>query len=227
MDDNTTTNQVTTPEVQPENPQVEKKTSALPPKKTIILIVALVLITVALVYLSIAFSPKDKTATTPTTTNELSYAQTHFELSSVPALDPISSKSAVSVYTLDLSMRTGENNITAVQFEIQYDPLAITDIDIYPTENFKDWAQLTKKIDAENGTISYALGMSPGRKSVKGSNVVAKMVFSKVNGYDGNTKITFLPKTMATAEGQDNSVLKSATGAIFAIENESSYNTTE
>lgn len=218
---------VTSQPINQETPQPVKTASAMPPKKTIILIIALVLITVALVYLSIAFSPKDKTTTTTTKTNELSYAQTHFELSPVPVLDPISSKSAVSVYTLDLSMRTGENNITAVQFEIQYDPLAITNVDIYPTEDFKDWAQLTKKIDVENGIISYALGMSPGRESVKGSNIVAKMVFSKVDGFDGNTKLTFLPKTMATAEGQDNSVLKSATGAMFAIENESSYNTTE
>lgn len=202
-----------------------KSTSAMPPKKTIILIIALVLITIGLVYLSISLSPQAE-KTTPTTTKVMSSTQTHFELSSVPNLDPLSSQSAVPTYYLDLSMRTGENKVTAVQFEIKYNTEAIYNVDIVPEGKAKNWAELIKKVDTQDGTISYALGINPGQESIKGSGIVAKLTYSEVAGFSGQTRITFLPKTMATAEGQDKSVLKTATGAIFNI-GEEEYTTQE
>ncbi len=208
---------VTSQPINQETPQPVKTASAMPPKKTIILIIALVLITIGLVYLSITLSPQTEKTTTTTTKALSDVQQTHFELSSIPNLDPISSTSAVQINYLDLSMRTGKNKVTAVQFEIKYEPEAITNIDIIPEGKAKNWAELIKKIDTQNGTISYALGINPGQESIEGSGVVAKLTYSEVAGFSGQTRITFLPKTMATAEGQDKSVLKTATGAIFSI----------
>jgi hypothetical protein len=213
MENNITTNtQAPTPEV--------KKPSALPPRKTIMLIVALVLITVGLVYLSVSSSfqnpeqsPKKETA--------MNYVQTRFELGTNPVLDPLSSTSATPLYNLDLNITTGQNKVTAVQFEISYDPTAITNVDIKPAGKSETWAELPiKKIDAQNGIITYALGMNPGQKGVSGQGPIAKISFSKAYGFTGQTRISFLPKTMATAEGYDKSVLKSATGTLFSFPEE-------
>jgi hypothetical protein len=203
-----TTNQQPTSEV--------KKPSSLPPRKTIILIVALILITVGLVYLSISSMPQGNQQTGKPQA-AVDFAQTNFELSSVPILDPASSTSAVPVYYLSLDMTTGQNKVTAVQIELQYDPAALTNVDIVPAEKSQGWTELIKKVDAENGVVSYALGITPGQKGVSGSGPVAKLTFSKTYGFSEQTRISFLPKTMATAESYDKSVLKTSTGTLFSF----------
>jgi hypothetical protein len=117
-------------------------------------------------------------------------------------------------------MKTGQNKVTAIQFELQYDPKALVSVDIEPSVKTSGWVELFKKIDTQKGIVSYALGINPGEKGISGPAQVAKLTFSKTYGFTGQTRITFLPKTMATAEGYDKSVLKTATGALFSFPTE-------
>jgi hypothetical protein len=211
MEENTSTTQPTVAEA-------IKTTSPLPPKKTIALIVVLVLVTIGLVYLAVSTTPQTQTSTT--TKPVINYMQTDFKLSSTPVLDDSTATTGTPVYSLGVDMTTGQNKVTAVQFELQYDPKALTNVNVVAGEKGKDWAELIKKVDTTNGIVSYALGINPGQKGVNGPGQIARITFSKTYSFTGQTRITFLPKTMATAEGYDKSVLKTSTGALFSFPSE-------
>ncbi len=184
-------------------------------RRTLILIIVLIGITAVL--LAIALTPKQA----PTPVNQapapiISYAQTTLRINNNPIVVN-STSSAVTTYSTDVTITTGNNMVNAVQLELSFDIAHLYNVDIKPGPLFKNATELLKKINNENGTISYAIAAPLGQKGFLGSGVVAVITFSE-NGKDGEiAKINFLPKTLVTAQGVDKSVLKTAVGATFPI----------
>jgi len=128
-----------------------------------------------------------------------------------------STSSAVPVYSTDVTITTGNNKVNAVQLELAFDVTHLYNVDIKPGPLFQNGIELLKKVNNQNGTISYAIASSLGQKGFSGPGIVAVITFAE-NGKPGDvTKINFLPKTLVTAGGTDKSVLKTAVGATFAI----------
>lgn len=179
------------------------------PKRTLVLIFVLLLVTVGLLYL--ALSPKQQTTTPPVTTSPTPtpVAQTKLFLSPNPLY--ISSSSG----TLNVNIDTQENMVTAVQFEISYDPKTLVNVDVAsPSANsfFTDSVVLLEKVDAQAGKISYAIGIPPTGKSVKGKGTVATINFRSLLT-NGQTSVMFDPESQVTAEGVSGSVLLEGQGA--------------
>jgi hypothetical protein len=182
------------------------------PKRTIALIVVLILVTVGLLYLALAPKQSTPPVTQPSVTPTPA-AQTRLFLSP----NPLSVASASGSINVDID--TSENMVTAVQLELIYDPKVLTAVDIAsPSANsfFANPIILLKKIDPLTGKISYALGIPPTGKGVKGNGTVATITFRKLIP-SGQTTVSVLPETQVTAEGVTGSVLKEALGATIIL----------
>ncbi len=188
------------------------------PKRTIILI--LVLIAAVAVLLAIALTPKKSSSPTPVPPATLPVVQTVLQINS-----PVSSKSAIASgsaasYTTDVTINTGTNKVTAVQLELSFDPKAITNVEIKPGPFLTNPIELLRKVDNQNGTISYALGagVTGGKlQGIQGQGTVAVITFTEIGLPGSYTQINFLPKTLVTGEGTARSVLKSSFSTSFPI----------
>jgi hypothetical protein len=198
-------------------PEQQKKSSShLPPKKTILLIIALVIVAIGLVYLAVFDYQKVGTTNTQQE-DSTAFMQTSFALSS-PVEYSSSTESADLAYSIAVNMETGANMVTAFQLELLYDPNAIINVDIIPSEKTQDWAQLFRNIDEGNGIISYSLGVNLGQKGIGGPVEIANIIFSKNPEFtEDETTIKFLPKSLAAAEGEDKSVLKDSKDLTFSF----------
>lgn len=172
--------------------------------RTLILILLLIVSAAGLLALSLNLN--NTPAPTPT---PVSVAQTTLVMSR-----PIASTSGL--LNSDIRINTISNTVTAVQIELSYNPKDLGDVDIIGGTFFKNPIELFKKIDTQNGRVSYAIGVSLGDKGVSGSGVVARLSFSKLKT-SGTTSISFLPKSLVTSSGISQSVLKSATGITFDL----------
>lgn len=172
--------------------------------RTFLLILLLIVSAVGLLALSLNLNRTETPTPTP-----VSIAQTTLAMTT-----PIASTSGL--LDSDISINTNGNSVTAVQIELSYDPKDLGSVDISPGTFFKNPTELFKKIDAQNGRVSYAIGVSLGEKGATGSGVVATLSFSKFKTV-GTTSISFLPKSLVTSEGISQSVLKSATGTTFDL----------
>ncbi len=119
-------------------------------------------------------------------------------------------------YSLPISITTGSNKVTAVQLELQYDPKILTDVSVAPGAFFKNPVILLNQIDSKTGRISYAFGISPAEQGVVGQDIVAVLNFKTLTAPEP-TVILFLPKTLVTAEGTNESVLKETNVGQFTI----------
>ena len=182
-------------------------------KRTIPLIILCLLIIVVLGVFF--FSKKKDVSTTPPsstvapTITQLDNAHTTLTLVSNPAATTSSSES------VNLAIDTGENKVTAVQVELSYDPTVITNIDILPATFFENPIVLLKKVDTKNGKISYAIAMPPTGAAKTGQGTVATITFTTSLQAGQKTGISFLPKTLVTAEGIRTTVLKTTTGTTI------------
>ena len=183
------------------------------PKRTLALIVVLILITVGLVWLSVYTQPQPKTQVVQKQTLKLPPAVTTIALSSTPDFAATSSS-----YSLDVKISSGENKVTAVQLEMSYDPKAINVTDILPGTFLNNPIVLLKKIDEQNGRVSYAVAIKPGDEIISGNGTIAKLVFKPVLGSKlATTEINFLPTTEVAAAGNAKSSLKSALGTTINL----------
>jgi hypothetical protein len=113
---------------------------------------------------------------------------------------------------------TDKNEVQAVELEISYDPKALTNISLTPGDFFPNPVVLIKNIEPKNGRITYALGITPAQKSVKGKGSVAIITFSRLSGtLQSQTSLTLMPKSLVTQSGVNSSVLKSQTGATVLL----------
>lgn len=199
-----------------QTPSVQQQTTPeLPPKKggfpikTLLLIVVLALITVGLVALAISpKAPQQITQQGPQITpNPL---QTVLTISSVPT--PLATASS---YTTDVVINSGQNNVTAVQLELIYDPSVLTNVDIVPGTFFVNSKVVLKTIDKDAGRITFVLSSSDNQ-GILGQGLLAKISFKSLKK-NVSTTIDFLPKTQVTAENEPKSVLKTTVGALFNL----------
>lgn len=177
------------------------------PKRTLLLILVLIGTVVFLLALSI------NTTQTPQETTVIatpSPAQTVLSLSS-----PVATGAGKQI---DVNINTGNNKVTAVQLELEYNPDELTNVDIEPASFFENPVVLFKTINEKDGRVSIAFGVPPGQSGVTGSGTVANLTFN-VATVSGQTTISFLPKTLVSAEGIAKSVLKSTIDVFFDLSN--------
>ena len=133
--------------------------------------------------------------------------------------EPVATSSSISnlTYTLAINIETGNNKAAAVQLELQFDPKVLTNVSIAPGVFFKNPIVLLNQIDAKTGRISYAFGISPAEQGVNGKGIAATLTFEAKSGTPQQTSILFLPKTLVTAQGVAQTVLKTTTNALFTV----------
>jgi hypothetical protein len=183
-------------------------------RRTLFLILALFIITLTLLMMVVYQPQSPKTTSTVTPTVE-PVAQTVLSFG-VPEIATTSSTTTLN-YSLPVNISTGKNKVSAIQLEMQYDPLLLTNVKVTADSFFAKPVVLIDQIDAKTGRISYAFGIGPADQGIMGSGKVATLTFSTKVGVPEKTAIIFLPKTLVTAEGVAESVLKEAKLGQFTI----------
>lgn len=182
-------------------------------KRTLFLIFALFIITAVLLATALYKPQPPKTA--PTVAVKEPVAQTILSFGN-PEI-ATSSSTTITNYLVPVNISTSKNKVTAVQLELQYDPAILTDVKVVPGSFFAKPEVLLNQIDTKTGRISYAFSVGLRDQGVIGKGVAANITFSVKAGTAEKTAIVFLPKTLVTAEGVIESVLKQTTNGLFAI----------
>lgn len=179
-------------------------------KRTLTLIVGLIVVILILVL--IAVTPREAVAPKPTPS--LQPTPTPFAASSM-YLSPNPILLASPSGSFDITIDTGINRVTAVQFKLSYEPTTLSNVVISPGDFFENSVVLIRNVDRIEGVISYAIGMPPGGTPKQGQGTVAKVTFRSLLKKGEQTQVDFLPETLVTAEGVSLSVLKSSTGTTI------------
>lgn len=173
--------------------------------RTVLLILLLIVSAVGLVALSLNLNPKEEVTMAPK-----SLAETTLNLTAPKA-------SASGTLTSDVVINTYGNKVTGVQIELSYDPELLGSFEITQGAFFSaNSVELLNKIDTKTGKISYALGNGLGQKGIQGQGVVATLTFRPLKTV-GLTSINFDPKSLVSAEGLSQSVLRQALGTNFDL----------
>ncbi len=186
------------------------------PRKTLALISGLVLVTLVLFIIAL------KSNNTPVVVPSPSPSIQPQVTPSVPAHSVLSlAPNPVSVApgkqgTVVVNIDTSNNEVTAVQLEIAYDPNFISNVKVTPGALFENPVLLINKNNVKEGRYTYAYGIMPNRPTVKGVGAVATITFIALNK-PGSSQLALLPITLITARGVSESVLKSASGTLVTI----------
>lgn len=194
-------------------------------KRTLILIGLLIIITTGLVLIALysPYSPPVSPSTStivPTVTVPVEQTILSFDdpfMATESAVQNSASNAAGTVYSLPLVISTGKNAVTAVQVELGFDPEVLTNVTVDNGSFFNNPLTLLNDVDEKTGKISYAVGISPQDSGLRGEGIVAIINFQAKIAKPEATNITFLPKTLVTAEGVSQSVLKSTAPAQFIV----------
>ncbi len=116
-----------------------------------------------------------------------------------------------------INIDTGSNSISTVQFEIGYDPTALTSVDINPGTFIVNPLVPLRIIDTKNGRASYALQIPDGATQAKGKGIIAILSFIPNLSPGEMSRITFLPKTTVNAYQNGYSLLKGYTNANILL----------
>lgn len=185
------------------------------PKKTLALISGLVLVTVVLFI--VAVRTNNQTAK-PEPTQAPVAQEPQTPAHSVLSLSPNPfSVAAGQRGSVDVTIDTSDNNVTAVQLEIAYDPNVVGNVQVTPGPLFTNPVVLINKNDAQAGRFTYAFGISPSNQPVTGTGSVATITFTAKNAVGKQSQLALLPTTLVTARGVANSVLKEATGTLVTV----------
>lgn len=195
----------------------ESKTSAGVPLKTIVLIVILALIAISLVY--VAFLSKD--APLRQIVQKTSQEETNLADTSLSIEESIKAEEG-NDYSSTVKINTGKNGVIGVQLELYYDPTLITNVTVTPLDFFPQAVEVLKKVDQQNGRISYALTVSPGEEAVKGMGELVKISYTPIGTEGVNSVINFLPKTEVSGDTTAGSLLKLTSDGEINIEPSSS-----
>lgn len=186
------------------------------PRKTLALFIFLVLVTIVLVVISIQTGQnqmqptKGGTKTMATPTPDVA----HTVLSMSPATVQVASGKVGSV---DVMIDTSDNDVTAVQLELLYDPTMISNVKVVSGPLFPNANVLIDKNSPETGKYTYAYGILPNKTPVKGKGVVAKITFVARGVPGKQSQIIMDPSSLVTARAVAGTVLKSGTGATVVI----------
>lgn len=183
-------------------------------KRTLFLIFALFIITLVLLVMAL-YQPQPPKKTQITAIPKESIEQT--VLSFGTPIIATSSSVIILNYSLPININTFKNKVTAVQLELQYDPKVLTNVVVTPGSFFTKPVVLLNQVDSKTGRISYAFGIGPAGRGVVGKGIAANLTFSAKAKPEEKTAIIFLPKTLVTAEGISESVLRQTTNALFSV----------
>jgi len=169
-------------------------------------------------FLYIAFSPKTKSV--PTTQHIVAPTPTpvaHVLLSLQPT--QVGTQGAqLATHSYDVFIDSSDNTVNDVQLELSYDPSVLTNVAVVPGSFFTNPSQLVKDIDTTSGRISYALGIQPKDNGIKGTGIVAQVVFQfQPTATVSSTMLRFLPKTKVGGQGANESVLRAATDVTIDV----------
>lgn len=188
-------------------------------KKTLALIVSLVVLTAVLLVVALSTKEQKTTTTAPSTPQASPTPAAQSVLTMTPATLNLSN-GATGTQTVNVEITTGENQVTAVQLEMAFDPKVIKNLAIQPGTFFDSPSVLlpVNATQVATGRVSYALGITPAQDPKSGSGVVATITFTvtPTAGVD-QTSLTLLSKSLVTARGVGPSVLKSATGTQIML----------
>lgn len=189
-------------------------------KKILIVIAILIVLAVALVAIFVSKKkPLEQPLNTgnsqsPTTFPTVVIAQ---QANSILSFSPLSLSASQSPQQLPITIESS-NDVTAVQLELTFDPEKITNVDVTAPKTqgfFDNPTVLLKNVDKTKGRITFAFGISPAQSPKKGNGTVAVLSFTPKLTLGEQTQINFLPKTLVTAIGVTQSVLKSASNATI------------
>lgn len=188
------------------------------PKKTLALIAGLVLVTVILAIIAyrtgqqVQKYPKQE----PQKQQEaVDMAHTTLAMSPNPVEVASGQPGAVEIV-----VDTSDNPVTAVQFELMYDPTMLTNVKITPGPLFANAAVLLNKNTPTTGKYVYAVGIQPSQKPISGTGSVATITFTARGTVGKQSQLSFVPaesKTLVSARGIAKSVLKSSVGTTVMI----------
>lgn len=187
------------------------------PRKTLALIFGLVLVTIILFIVALRSNnnpPAPEPSPLPSIQTQISPtvpANSILTLAPNPVTVEPGQEGRVSV-----NIDTSDNEVTAVQLEIAYDPNFITNVKVVPGALFENPVLLINKNNVKEGRYTYAYGIMPNRPTVQGVGEVATITFTAVNK-NGQSQMALLPTTLVTARGISESVLKSASGTLIII----------
>jgi hypothetical protein len=181
-------------------------------KRTLFLIFALALITFVLLILAIYQPPTPKPTQIVSAPQKIS-AQTVLSFGNPTVI--LSPSSSTLYYSVPIYISTGKNKVTAVQLELQYDPVLFNNVQATSGAFFKNPNILLNQIDSTAGRISYALGVTSA--GISGNDTVASLIFSINSKTPQKTAVIFLPKTLVTADGISGSALQEARLGQFTV----------
>lgn len=180
-------------------------------KRTFSLIFTLFTVAFMLVVIALYNPSSYDTILDPSPTNiPEPLAQTELRFGILSSFPVFASSSRQIAYSIPITIATKKNKVTAVQLEMSYDPQVLTRVSLNPGTFFSKPVILLNKIDENNGRISYAIGASPNTSGIEGEGIVAKLTFQAKSQLRQVSQISFLPKTLVTAGGSNQSVLKEA-----------------
>ncbi len=199
----------------------ETKNSAGVPLKTVFLIVILALVAISLVYA--AFLSKDaplkQIVQRPQQQEENNLADTSLSID-----QSIKNEESNEYYSI-VNIDSGKNSVIGVQLELYYDPSLITNVSVTPLDFFPQAVEVLKKIDQQNGRISYAITVSPGETSVKGQGQLVKINYAPIGNEGISSVINFLPKTEVSGDTTAGSLLKLTSDGEINIETSTAVST--
>lgn len=185
------------------------------PRKTLALLVGLILVTIILFIIALQTGknqsnkmPQGQTLATPTPDIM------HTTLAMSPEMVQVASG---GIGTDDVMMDTSDNQVTAVQLELMYDPTMLSNVKVTVGKDFPNPVVLIDKNDPTTGKYTYAYGVQPGQKTINGKAIAAKVTFTARGALGKQSQIIMQPTTLVTARGVAGSVLKKSTGATVVI----------
>ncbi|MBA3723447.1 MAG: hypothetical protein H0W89_00945 [Candidatus Levybacteria bacterium] len=189
------------------------------PRKTLALITGLVVVTVILFVVALRAGQQQNAPSTPQPTGVAQQPEPTIPAFTVLALSPNPVTVAPGQQgTAQVTIDTSENDVTAVQLELGYDPNVLTNVKVLPGTLIANPAVLIDKNDPAAGRYTYAFGITPNGTPVKGTGVVATVTFTVKAGTAGQqSQLGLLPTTLVTARGVAESVMKSGTGTIITV----------
>lgn len=196
------------------------------PKKTTILIVILALITGILIVLAVRSDQTQQivnnlsTKPTATTAPIAPYATISFlpETLDVSLVSPIQS--------VDVVIDSNNLPVAGAQVELSYDPKLFSNVSVSQPKQSPFFGPnptvLISSVDATQGRISYAVGISPdgSEKSGKGAIMTLNFTANKFAGVRSG-QIKFLPKSAVTTLSTPGSILKTSIPLQVILSNSS------
>lgn len=191
----------------------------LMPKKTLALISGLVVVTIVLFIIALRAGQQQQAPASPQSTTmahqptPMVPAHTVLELGPNPLKIVPGGQGSVSV-----NINTSDNDVTAVQLELGYDPHILSNVKVTAGPIFTNPVVLIDKNNPVAGRYTYAFGITPSAQPVKGTGVAATITFTvSPNALGKSTQLGLLPTSLVTARGVAQSVLKSTMGTTLTV----------